>query len=119
MNFIGGYPGKHEDDHLFDIIASEIRKYLDDYFPETYLSQNEGNRKSLKIIAEPGSYFVASAFTLCVNIIARRETSENNKKSYMYYLNAGLYTGFLELLFGTYIAYSPIVLNVIAYIKII
>ena len=44
-------------------IGDVVTEALNQYFPE-----DEGT----KIIAEPGRYFVASAFTLCVNIIAKR-----------------------------------------------
>ena len=36
------------------------------YFPESM---------DVRIIAEPGRFYVASAFTLAVNVIARREIS--------------------------------------------
>ena len=44
-------------------IASVIRSALHDYFPE---------EMDVRIIAEPGRYLVESAFTLAVNIIAKR-----------------------------------------------
>lgn len=44
---------------------------LDVYFPEG---------SGIKIISEPGSYFVSSAFTLAVNIVAKKVV-ENDKFS--------------------------------------
>jgi diaminopimelate decarboxylase len=44
-------------------IASVVNEALDEYFPASC---------GVEIIAEPGRYFVASAFTLTVNIIAKR-----------------------------------------------
>ena len=44
-------------------IGSVLRPALDTYFPESM---------SVRIIAEPGRFFVASAFTLAVCIIAKR-----------------------------------------------
>lgn len=44
-------------------ITSVINMALDAYFPD-----DEG----IEIIAEPGRYMVASAFTLVVNVIAKR-----------------------------------------------
>jgi len=51
---------------VFDLtlqIACAIRESLDLYFPE---------QMGVRIIAEPGRYFATSAFTLAVNVIARR-----------------------------------------------
>lgn len=44
-------------------IAHVVSEALDQYFPAS---------EGVDIIAEPGRYFVASAFTLTVNIIAKR-----------------------------------------------
>ena len=44
-------------------VASVLRPILDEYFPE---------HTGVRIIAEPGDYFARSAFTLAVNIIAKR-----------------------------------------------
>lgn len=48
------------------------------------------------MIAEPGRYFVASAFTLATNIVAKREVTDDNDSlvSTMYYINDGLYGSF-------------------------
>jgi len=46
-----------------------LRPALDTYFPATM---------GVRIIAEPGRYFVASAFTLVVNVIARRDVVTEN-----------------------------------------
>jgi len=71
----------------------------------------------VRIIAEPGRYFVASAFTLAVNVIARRtikimaaatvvddtKTNSVSKKtgttSFMYYVNDGVYGSFNCVMF--------------------
>lgn len=54
----------------------------------------------VEIIAEPGRYFTASAFTLCTNIIAKRELSFPNEDTIsMYYVNDGLYGSFNCLIF--------------------
>ncbi|GCB80826.1 hypothetical protein scyTo_0022072, partial [Scyliorhinus torazame] len=75
-------------------LTAVINPALDIYFPE-------GN--GVKIIAEPGRYYVTSSFTLAVNIIARRiitnsQSSSNdeaeNNKTIMYYINDGLYGSF-------------------------
>lgn len=49
-----------------------------------------------QIIAEPGRYVVASAFTLATNIVAKREVTDDNGSlvSTMYYINDGVYGSF-------------------------
>lgn len=51
---------------------------------------------SFQIIAEPGRYVVASAFTLVTNIVAKREVTDDNGSlvSTMYYINDGVYGSF-------------------------
>ena len=49
---------------------------LDKYFPE----------ESIHIIAEPGRYFVASAFTIGVNVIAKRVVTRDKKGERKYSL---------------------------------
>jgi len=57
------------------------------------------------LIAEPGRFFVASAFTLAVNIIAKRTVTNSedtdfiNIKSFMYYVNDGVYGSFNCLMY--------------------
>lgn len=49
-----------------------LRVALDVYFPES---------SGVRIIAEPGRYFVASAFTLATNIIAKRVINRDDQSS--------------------------------------
>ncbi|PWU16513.1 MAG: hypothetical protein C5B45_00295 [Chlamydiae bacterium] len=87
----GGFPGFKEDIILFKEIANSINEKLDRHFPAT---------SGIEIIAEPGRYFTASAFTLCTNIIAKRELSFPNEDTMsMYYVNDGLYGSFNCLIF--------------------
>ncbi|KAF6323122.1 antizyme inhibitor 1 [Rhinolophus ferrumequinum] len=77
-----------------------ISPLLDVYFPEG---------SGIKIISEPGSYYVSSAFTLAVNIIAKKVV-ENDKFSsgvektgsdepvFVYYMNDGVYGSFASKL---------------------
>ncbi|XP_078536884.1 antizyme inhibitor 2-like [Lissotriton helveticus] len=91
----GGFPGTEDAKVRFEEIAAVINPALDTYFPEGC---------GVEIIAEPGRYYVASAFTLAVSIIAKKEVpleqpgSENDencsKKTFMYYLNDGVYGSF-------------------------
>jgi len=52
--------------------VSVLRPALDQYFPE---------QTGVRIIAEPGRYFAASAFTLAVNIIAKRTVTASDSTS--------------------------------------
>jgi ornithine decarboxylase len=60
----GGFPGNTGTEDYFSEIATAVNKALEEHFPE------DGN---IRIIAEPGRYYVASAYTLATNIIATRE----------------------------------------------
>jgi len=86
MNFLdlgGGYPGSSDSGDLFDTIAKEISKSLDEHFPvDLFDKLNAGidDEFTLKIIAEPGRYYACSAFTLCVNIIAKRVMQQNDQQ---------------------------------------
>jgi len=51
------------EDALFEQAASVLTRALAEYFPD---------RAGLKIIAEPGRFYVSNAFKLAANIIARR-----------------------------------------------
>ncbi|KAJ8325145.1 Ornithine decarboxylase [Batrachochytrium dendrobatidis] len=57
----GGFPGRSTEGIQFTDVARLLRPVIDDNFPET-----------VRVIAEPGRYFASSAFTLAVNIFARR-----------------------------------------------
>jgi len=67
----GGFPGQPGAKLPFEEICSVLRPALDMYFPASM---------GVRIIAEPGRYYVASAFTLALNVIARRVVTrdENN-----------------------------------------
>ena len=74
----------------FEAMAAVLRDALDEYMPS-----------HINIIGEPGRYYVASAFTLAAHIIARRtiEDPATHEKSYMLYLNDGLYGNFSSIMF--------------------
>lgn len=61
-----------------------IRKALDRHFPA---------KKNVEVIAEPGRFFVSSAFTLCTNVIAKRASPTKSSESNVnqYYINDGVY----------------------------
>jgi hypothetical protein len=87
---------------------------LSEFFPLDYVSQIY----NFEIISEPDTYFVHSAFTLAACVIAKRETehsaeqrerhkanwpageNENRverSKSFMYYLNDGVYASCISM----------------------
>uniref|UniRef100_A0A023FXE7 ornithine decarboxylase n=1 Tax=Amblyomma parvum TaxID=251391 RepID=A0A023FXE7_AMBPA len=77
----GGYPGDRGFQTLFDQIAHTINSSLAEHFPEEC---------GVRIISEPGRFFVSSAFTLYTTVIAKREVGGRP----MYYLNDGVYGSF-------------------------
>jgi ornithine decarboxylase len=84
----GGFSG--DSGNLFETMADVLSKALDEHFPP-----------SVRIIGEPGRYYVASAFTLACNIIARRDIVDpaTGETNYMIYLNDGVYGNFSNLIF--------------------
>ncbi|XP_029451750.1 ornithine decarboxylase [Rhinatrema bivittatum] len=97
----GGFPGSEDVKLKFEEITSVINPALDKYFPSD---------SGVEIIAEPGRYYVASAFTLAVNIIAKKvvikeqtgsddEEDGINNKTLMYYVNDGVYGSFNCILY--------------------
>ncbi|KAL8635740.1 MAG: hypothetical protein Q9228_006799 [Teloschistes exilis] len=81
----GGFSGE-----TFEDMAHVLSNALDDTFPP-----------SVRIIGEPGRYYVSSAFTIACNVIARRDIKDpaTGSKSYMLYLNDGVYGNFSSIIF--------------------
>jgi ornithine decarboxylase len=80
----GGWPGTDHDPVRFTDIADCVRPLLDELFPP-----------EVEIISEPGRYFVCESHTLVTNVFARREMeNEDGSKSYLYYINDGVYQSF-------------------------
>lgn len=104
-------------DASFEAMAGVLRNALDEYFP---------GHSGINLIAEPGRFYVSSAFTIACNIIARRtledpaaflyantdfsptpSPSESTSTlvggadgtSYMVYVNDGLYGNFSSIMF--------------------
>lgn len=61
----GGFPGSDNTSVRFKDIAHVLNKALDSHFPAADFGH-------LKIIAEPGRYFVSASHTLAVSVIAKR-----------------------------------------------
>ncbi|KAI0029427.1 ornithine decarboxylase [Vararia minispora EC-137] len=94
------------EDHTFENTAAILRDAIDMHFPD---------RSGLRIIAEPGRYYVSRAFSLATNIIARRAAADDveavatnisasaaggeEQPSVMYYINDGVYGAFNCILF--------------------
>ena len=56
---------------------------------------------SVRIIGEPGRFYVSEAFTIAANVIARRTVQDKDlgTNSYMLYLNDGVYGNFSSIMF--------------------
>ncbi|KAH8396558.1 hypothetical protein KR215_000492 [Drosophila sulfurigaster] len=88
----GGFPGS--DDEQFgkaSYIAGIVNKAVEKHFPD----------ERIEIIAEPGRFFVAAAYTLVCKIHAKREVRNAAGKldTVMYYLNDGVYGSFNCILY--------------------
>lgn len=81
----GGFCG--DDPEILDKYAVYINSALEEYFKDPHY----------EIIAEPGRYFVSSAFTLFMNVHSKKvKLNENGEISQMhYYVNDGIYQTFL------------------------
>ncbi|WFD00093.1 ornithine decarboxylase [Malassezia yamatoensis] len=95
----------------FTAVASVLRCAIADHFPDDQFAPGgarvAGLPNGLRIIAEPGRYFVQRAFVLATNIIARRVSHDDEdavashepKPEVMYYQNDGTYGAFNCLIF--------------------
>ncbi|XP_036930298.1 antizyme inhibitor 1-like [Acanthopagrus latus] len=98
----GGFAGTETQ---LELINSAVMSMVDLYFPPS---------TGVSIIAEPGSFFVSSAFTLAVNVISKEvvardchahdDPSPNEEPEFQYYMNEGVYGSFASKLSETLIA---------------
>ncbi|KAJ3124116.1 hypothetical protein HK098_001385 [Nowakowskiella sp. JEL0407] len=99
----GGFPGSDKVDGIsFREIATRLAPLIDELFPP-----------SVRVIAEPGRYFVSAAFTIAVNICSRRvegEVMKSDSTNIMYYVNDGVYGSFNCIMFD-HIVVSPKILQ--------
>ncbi|QDS67583.1 Ornithine decarboxylase [Venturia effusa] len=74
----------------FEQMAGVLADALDIYFPP-----------HIRVIGEPGRYYVSNAFTLACHVIARRPVYDPTLDitSYMLYLNDGVYGNFSSIIF--------------------
>lgn len=97
----GGLPSAEESRRCFEEAAAVINSALDLYFPEGC---------GVEILAELGRYYVNSAFTLVVSIIAKKEVpldqpgsdeeEPDGKKSFVYHINDGVYGSLGSVIFS-------------------
>ena len=79
----GGFSGES-----FEAMSHTLNEALNTYFSS-----------DVQLIAEPGRYFVSSAFTLASNIIARRDVVKaDGDRDYMLYMSDGVYGSFMDCL---------------------
>jgi ornithine decarboxylase len=85
----GGFPGDDDDEVFFGFeqVALAISKKINETFPD------------VRVIAEPGRYFVAACCTLVTKVYAVREQTEEDKTNYFYYINDGVYGSFNNLIY--------------------
>ncbi|KAF4571030.1 hypothetical protein EYR36_008357 [Pleurotus pulmonarius] len=97
------------EDSSFERAASFLSEAIDQYFPD---------RHGIRVIAEPGRFYVSKAFSLAANIIARRvpptevasEKPVADHPMVMYYINDGVYGAFNCILFDHQVVH-PYVLS--------
>jgi ornithine decarboxylase len=97
----GGFPGASGTS--LDEISEYVNQGIDECFPDD----------SVQIIAEPGRYVVASAFTLLTQVTAKREVNsvDGSEPSFMYYINDGVYGSFNCILFDHQAVHPQIIQN--------
>lgn len=79
-------------DDTFEATADVLGPAIDHFFPSS----------AVRVIAEPGRYFVSSAFTLATHVVGRRVMStleENGKAQSMLYINDGVYANMNCIIF--------------------
>ncbi|KAJ4922708.1 hypothetical protein JOQ06_003986 [Pogonophryne albipinna] len=87
----GGFSGRDNFQVKFEEFSEVINAALDKFFPPDC---------GVQIIAEPGRFYVESAFTLAVNVIAKKNCEESGPGGQiMYYINDGVY-GSLSCIFN-------------------
>ncbi|ORY09332.1 ornithine decarboxylase [Clohesyomyces aquaticus] len=81
----GGFCGE-----TFEAMAAVLSSALDAYFPP-----------HIRVIGEPGRYYVSKAFTIACHVIARRTVADATlgTTSYMLYMNDGVYGNFSSIIF--------------------
>ncbi|VVT53393.1 uncharacterized protein SAPINGB_P003551 [Magnusiomyces paraingens] len=76
----------------FEQTAVVLGSCIDEIFPRDASTP-------VRVIAEPGRYFVSSAFTLAVNVVGRRVTMKDEVERLMLYINDGVYANMNSIIF--------------------
>jgi len=101
----GGFPGDDQGCVTMAQIAHVINPLLEQYFPDP----------TLRIIAEPGRFFVHAACHLVSRVMARRLVSAQSRDAddpvVLYYLGDGVYGSFNCMLFDHYVPPAPTVVT--------
>ncbi|XP_047460907.1 antizyme inhibitor 1b [Mugil cephalus] len=94
----GGFTGS---EFQLQQVESAVRPLLDAYFPQL---------SGVQVLARPGSFYVASAFSLAVSVIGKKVVSrhwdslsqgeDNEDTAFLYYMNEGVYGPFSRKLLG-------------------
>ncbi|KAF9395826.1 hypothetical protein CPC16_006699 [Podila verticillata] len=105
----GGFPSAHVTEGItFEKVAAILGTTVDALFgPE------------VRVIAEPGRYYVGSAFTLATQVIARRtiardavvQDEEKDQPAHMYYINDGMYGSFNCIMFDHQVCEPQVLLK--------
>ncbi|MEQ2255114.1 hypothetical protein ILYODFUR_010387 [Ilyodon furcidens] len=95
----GGFTGS---EFQLKQVESAVRPLLDAYFPQ---------RSGVQVLAQPGCFYVASAFTLAVCVIGKEvvthcwetlsQAEKNEDTEFLYYMNEGVYGSFSHKLLGS------------------
>ncbi|XP_050575806.1 ornithine decarboxylase 2-like [Bombus affinis] len=78
----GGFPGNKG--YSIDEVARRINNEIEDIDP------------SISVISEPGQYYATSAYTLVSLVHTKRVVRQADAMVRMYYMNCGVYNGFIE-----------------------
>ena len=83
----GGFPGVDDENGVkFDQIADTLKMAIDNEF---------SGYPDLKVISEPGRFFSANSHTLVCSVIGKKEVqTDDNEKTFIYYLNDSVYGSF-------------------------
>ncbi|XP_054161114.1 antizyme inhibitor 2-like [Oppia nitens] len=108
----GGFPGlwSHSLDNneiTFEQMAKVVNTAIDKHFAT--IDDNGHWYDNLTVMAEPGTYFCETAFTVLTRVLSRREVSDdqNNWPHIMYTLNDGAYGSFKDSIYIRKV-YEPI-----------